>query len=64
MYYDEALKVLGEYLETYWKDLDESWGNVLSAAYQALQDCVDVGFTGEDGRDIILKASLRKGGVL
>ena len=51
MNYTIAAVKLQEYLALYWPDLDQEWGDVLDTAYQALNDCLEMGLTNADNDD-------------
>ena len=51
MNYTIAAAKLQEYLTIYWPDLEQEWGDVLDTAYQALNDCLEMGLTNADNDD-------------
>ena len=51
MTYTEAEVILREYLETEYTRLDAPWDDFFTTAYQAIQDCLEMGLTNSDNDD-------------
>ena len=52
MNYLKAKAKLDAYLEANWTYLKEDWADLLDKCSQAINDCLDIGLTGEnDGED-------------